>query len=305
MVAQEWKESPPCPFPLPVQENVSMTSLSTLRLGGPARYYAQVTSTQQLATLLQFCHTHRVRYLLVGKGSNCLFDDRGFAGLVLHNAIRFLEISEKGRVHVGAGYSFSHLGTATARKGLKGLEFAAGIPGSVGGAVFMNAGAQGQETADCLESVSYLTANGEIQVLPRDALIFSYRTSPFQKMDGAILSATFYCQTDQEALNRQRLLLTQRVEKQPYDQHSVGCIFANPSPGMPAGRLIDEAGLKGFAIGGVCVSTLHANFLIHTGGGTSSEMKELIEHVQEKVRLQTGIDLKREVRYIAFNTDPI
>lgn len=300
-----WKESPPCPFPLPVKEHVPLSSLSTLRLGGAARYYAAITTMQDMQLLVRFCYTHRVRYLLLGKGSNCLFDDLGFHGIVLHNKIGFLDIFPDGRLHVGAGYSFAHLGTLTARKGLRGLEFASGIPGSVGGAIFMNAGAQKAETADCLESVTYLFPDGTIQTFLRDTLLFGYRTSPFQRMNGAILSAHFHCQPDEEAPIRQRTLLAERLCKQPYNQPSAGCLFANPpSPHPSAGALIDQAGLKGFSIGGVSVSTLHANFLIHTGGGSSAKMQALIAHVHAEVLQQTGIDLKREVRYIAFNEDP-
>lgn len=255
-------------------------------------------------TFLHFCHIHQVRYFILGKGSNCLFDDQGFAGIVLHNLIRFLTFLPEGRLHVGAGYSFSHLGTVTARQGLGGLEFAAGIPASVGGAIFMNAGAQKGETADCLDSVTYLLPDGRIHTFPRADLTFSYRTSPFQKMQGAILSAHFRCYPDKEASLRQRVLLQERLKKQPYDSPSAGCIFANPSATLSAGKLIDQSGLKGFSIGGVTVSTLHANFLLHTGGGTSKQMHALIAHVQEQVNLRMGVDLKREVRYIAFNEDP-
>lgn len=304
--SQEWHESPPCPFPIAVQEHVPLSTLSTLRLGGAARYYCAVTSIQDLSTFMHFCYTHRVRYFLLGRGSNCLFDDRGFAGLVLHNKINFLEVFEDNRLHVGAGYSFAHLGSLTARKGLRGLEFASGIPGSVGGAIFMNAGAQKGETADCLESVTYLFPNGEMQTLPRESLLFGYRTSPFQRMNGVILSAYFRLFQDEEAMQRQRAMLAQRVSTQPYRHPSAGCIFANPpAPHPSAGALIDKAGLKGFSIGGVSVSNLHANFLIHTGNGSSAQMQALIAHVHSQILLQTGIDLKREVRYIAFNEDPL
>lgn len=301
-----WQESPPCPFPLPVKENVPLSSLSTLRLGGPARYYASVASAEELATFLCFCHTHRVRYFVLGKGSNCLFDDKGFAGLVLHNITHFLEFLPDCRLHVSAGYSFSHLGTLTARQNLSGLEFAAGIPASVGGAVFMNAGAQGQETKDALESVTYLFPDGQVKTLPKEDLEFGYRSSDFQKMAGIILSVHFRCHFEKEARQKQRDLLAKRVAAQPLNQPSAGCIFANPaSPHLSAGALIDQAGLKGFSIGGVSVSTLHANFLVNLRGGTSEEMKALIEHVHRRVHLKTGVDLKREVRYIAFNKDPL
>lgn len=301
-----WQASPPCPFPLPVKEHVLLSSLSTLRLGGPARYYASVSSAEDLATFLCFCHTHRVRYLVLGKGSNCLFETQGFAGLVLHNAMHFLEFLPEHRLHVSAGYSFSHLGTQVARQNLSGLEFAAGIPASVGGAIFMNAGAHAQETKDALESVTYLFPDGQIKTLPKEALEFGYRSSIFQKMAGIILSAHFRCHFDKTTRQRQRDLLAKRLSTQPLNQPSAGCIFANPpSPKSSAGALIDQAGLKGYSIGGVSVSTLHANFLVNLQGGTSEEMKALIEHVHTRVHLKTGVDLKREVRYIAFNEDPL
>ncbi|MFI5334451.1 MAG: UDP-N-acetylmuramate dehydrogenase, partial [Chlamydiales bacterium] len=238
-------------------------------------------------------------YLIVGKGSNSLFDDRGYNGLVILNKIAFCDENESGKFHVGSGYSFSLLGAQTARKKWAGLEFASGIPASVGGAVYMNAGANGCETKDTLVDVTYITEEGTSEVLPKEAVTFGYRFSSFQQKKGAIVSATFQLHPSEEARRKQLKIIEYRTETQPYGEPSAGCVFRNPS-GNFAGALIEQAGLKGAKIGGALVSLLHANFIVNGGGATAKDVLALASHVQEQVKQKTGIDLEMEIRYVNY-----
>ena len=199
---------------------------------------------------------------------------------------------------MGSGHSFSLLGVQTARKGLSGLEFASGIPASVGGAIFMNAGATGRETCESLHSVLYLHENGTQVDYQREELIFSYRTSPFQTMKGVILAARFLLRPSLTARQSQLKIIETRIRTQPYKDKSIGCIFRNPSKEITAGALIDRCGLKGTLFGGAQVSQTHANFIVNKGAATSHDVLALIQHIQRHVFEQTGIHLEPEVRLV-------
>lgn len=281
--------------------NRSLKELSTLGIGGPAKYYTEVHDIAAMQETLRLCHHHHLPYFILGKGSNTLFDDRGFAGVVIANRIQFLSKIDEETWHVGAGYSFSLLGSQTSREGLAGLEFASGIPASVGGAVFMNAGANGSETAHPLFSVDFITDEGELITFNKDELNFSYRFSTFHEMKGAIVGATFKLSKSPEARQKQLDIIHYRKNTQPYGSKSAGCIFRNPSCGH-AGALIEQSNLKGKKIGGAEVSTLHANFLINADGATSSDLLNLISYVKLKVKEETGFDLEHEVRYIPYTS---
>lgn len=276
-----------------------LSGLSTFAIGGPARYFIEVKEIALMQEVLRFCHTEKLAYFILGKGSNCLFDDKGFNGLVILNKIDFCKELSPGKFYVGAGYSFSLLGTQTAKKGFSGLEFAAGIPASVGGAVCMNAGAQSSETKDTLSEVEYIDAEGVLKCFQREELLssFSYRTSPFQNRQGAIVSATFCLEASKEARSKQLVLLDYRMGTQPYHEKSAGCVFRNPVRGS-AGALIDKCGLKGVSVGGAKVSEMHANFLVNANGATAADMKGLIHLVQSRVKELCGIELEQEIRLI-------
>ncbi len=278
------------------QQDKSLKELSTFGIGGLAQYFCEVKTIEEMQSILEHCHSQKLPFLVIGKGSNCLFDDRGFKGLVILNKICFCRF-EGALVSVGAGYSFSLLGAQTARKGWAGLEFASGIPGSVGGAVFMNAGANGAETQDTLIAVSFVDERGVLETLSKDQLAFSYRTSCFQKRKGAIVSATFSLTPAEEARKKQLGIIEYRTKTQPYQDKSAGCVFKNPE-GYAAGALIQQCGLKGKRMGGAEVSELHGNFIVNREGATAKEILELAEHVKRVVKEQTGIDLEPEIRYI-------
>ena len=281
-------------------QEIPLSQYCTFGIGGPAKSLIEIHTIEEMQKTLSYCHKNKIKILILGKGSNCLFDDKGFNGAVLVNKIDFIEEPTPGTFHVGAGYSFSLLGTQTARQGWSGLEFASGIPGSVGGAVFMNAGATGGETANVLESVEYIAEDGTKHFYTKEQLAFSYRTSSFQGKTGAIVAATFKLTTDAEARKKQIEIITKRTKTQPYGSKSAGCVFVNPSSCSSAGALIDNCGLKGFNVGGAQVSTLHANFLINADKATSKDMLALIAHVQNHVKEATGTHLHTEVRYIPY-----
>lgn len=285
------------PLQMPFREHVPLKGFCTFGIGGPARYLCEVRNTEHMQQAIQWCRKNDIPYIVIGKGSNCLFDDKGYCGAVIINKIDFLREPIPGTFHAGAGYSFALLGVQTARKGWSGLEFASGIPASVGGAVCMNAGANGTETCQSLLSVDFVNEQGELQLLQKSDLAFSYRCSPFQKWKGAIVGATFALVRNPYARTQQIQIVNKRKQTQPYGSMSAGCIFLNPACGH-AGALIERCGLKGLTIGGAQVSHIHANFLINTGSATCQEMQELIDVVKRKVKDQTGIELHSEVRYI-------
>lgn len=284
---------------LAVQQEVSLKDHSTFRIGGKARYFVPVKTTDEMKEALAFARQHSLKAFLLGKGSNCLFDDRGFNGLVILNRIDTLQEDDHGTFTVGSGFSFSRLGFMTAKLGWSGLEFAAGIPGTVGGAIYMNAGAHNQDTASALESVKYMNEDLVCTDVAAHALSFSYRKSPFQHMRGIILSATFklkVCPTAQETV---RELISSRRATQPLEAASAGCYFRNP-PGDSAGRLIEAAAMKGVSVGGASVSTKHANFIINAQDATSSDVLALAALVRQRVNDLSGLDLQSEVRFIPY-----
>lgn len=279
------------------QCNRSLSEFSTFGIGGPIRYFTEASSIEEMEEAHRFAKENQIPYLILGKGSNCLFSDRGFDGLAILNKIDFCEWKES-EVSVGSGYSFSLLGVQSARKGFSGLEFASGIPATVGGAVYMNAGANGRETCDCLQSVLFLQEDGTKRELKREELSFSYRHSPFQRMKGIILSASFSLRPDEAARKSQLQIIDYRLKTQPLKEKSAGCVFRNPAGGVSAGALIDQAGLKGLSVGGAKVSEIHANFIVNAGKASASDVLALMKIIQERVKEKTGIDLEPEIRQI-------
>ncbi|XP_042475443.1 UDP-N-acetylenolpyruvoylglucosamine reductase-like isoform X1 [Macadamia integrifolia] len=278
-----------------------LSELSTLGIGGPCNYFLQVFNPTQLVSAIRYCTEHSIRFIIIGKGSNCLFDDLGFDGCVILNRIDYLERIEPGIYRAGSGYPFNKLGVHCCNEGFGGLEFSGGVPGTVGGAVYMNAGANGQETADTIDTVEIVTIDGRNQTLHRNDLTFGYRRSSFQEMENmaAIVAVTFQLKPSALARERQRAYLQRRRSSQPLVERSAGSVFQNPSGlGISAGELIERAGLKGFSLGGAKVSDIHANFFINSGRATSQEMLELIDFVKARINTTFGIQLEEEIQYI-------
>lgn len=285
--------------PLEIQENKPLRETCTLGIGGPARYFIEIRTIEHAHEALDFARKKKLPFHVLGKGSNSLFDDRGYHGIIINNKIDFFKELEEGRFQVGAGYNFSLLGAQTARQGWAGLEFASGIPGSVGGAIFMNAGANGSETAHAVESVSFLHAAGAKQVLATKEMLFGYRSSLFHQLSGIIIDATFKLSQKPQARQKQLEIIEYRKKTQPYAEKSAGCIFRNPC-GLSAGALIEKAGLKGHAIGAAKVSEKHANFIVNSGNASSAQFLALISIVQSEVKMHFGIELESEIRHIPF-----
>jgi UDP-N-acetylmuramate dehydrogenase len=278
------------------EEGRPLNDLTTFGIGGAAKYFIEVQSIPQLQDVISHCYQKNLRYLVLGKGSNILFSDQGYNGVVILNKIHFCE-QQEGIFNVGAGYSFSLLGSQTARKGWAGLEFASGIPGSVGGAVYMNAGANGGETFQYLTEVTYVNEKGKMEVLPKGKLQWGYRSSSFQTLKGAIAAAKFHLIPSAEARSRQLKIIEYRTKTQPYSDMSAGCIFRNAAHAS-AGALIEQSGLKGYSIGGAEVSPLHANFIVNRKDATAQNVIDLAAHVKKVVHEKTGHDLEMEIRVI-------
>jgi len=279
-----------------LQESVPLSLYSTWKVGGTARFLACCDSVEDIVQLLPFVRSQGLPLLVVGRGSNVLFSDAGYDGVVIIMTSK--KLAHDGAVwRADAGVSFTRMGILSSRAGWSGLEFAAGIPASVGGAVFMNAGAHGCETRDTLEQVELLLPSGEVvrEVVQREQ--FSYRHSPYQERQVLILSATFRLSCDHEAAERQRFWLQSRTESQPYDEPSAGCVFRNQKDHC-AGALIDRCGLKGCRVGDAMVSLKHGNFIVNAGRATAAEITGLIELVQTRVFQETGVFLEKEVRLI-------
>lgn len=282
----------------PFQTDKYLKEVSTFGIGGLARLFIEVSEIEQMKSILAYSKENSIPFFILGKGSNCLFDDRGFDGLVIQNKISYLKIVECG-IEVGAGYSFSMLGLKTAKQGLSGLEFASGIPATVGGAIFMNAGANGRETSETLLEVSFVDEEGILHIWTKKELQFAYRFSSFHKKKGAIVSAKFLLVPSKEARSKQFSIIKYRKETQPYNELSIGCFFKNPSEGS-AGALIEKAGLKGFSLGGAEVSSKHANFIVNKQDAKAKDVLTLAKQVQEKVKESMGIELEMEVRCIPY-----
>ncbi|KAI5070626.1 hypothetical protein GOP47_0014969 [Adiantum capillus-veneris] len=286
-----------------ISQGKLLREVSSWGVGGPAKLFCEVHHELQLASALSYCNEQSIPFLVIGKGSNCLFDDRGFDGCIILNRLSFLKRLASGVYQVGSGYPFNVLGVQTANDGFTGLEFASGIPGTVGGAVYMNAGADGQETASALKSVEVITVFGMKCKISREELVFGYRSSPFQNAQGfaAISSATFALTSSANSREEQRKFLNRRKQTQPLGERSAGCVFKNPGSGcQSAGSFIDKAGLKGMSIGGAKVSEVHANFITNACNSSAKDMMELISLVKEQVRSKFGVELEEEFIYIPF-----
>lgn len=270
---------------------------TTWRIGGPADLLIQPKDKASLQKALQIIHRHEIPWNVIGRGSNLLVRDRGIRGAVLKVAEGLSHCEFRGEeVCVGAGYSMIRLAVETGKMGLTGMEFAGGIPGTVGGAVYMNAGAHGSDLSRILIDAEILFENGESKVLSNEELSFSYRTSLLQKQKGIVLEARFQLRTGDRkeiaatlAANKER-----RRNTQPLQMPCAGSVFRNP-PNDHAGRLIEAAGLKGYQIGGAQVSEKHSNFIVNFGGATAADVLTLINHVRSTILEKNGIDLHPEV----------
>ena len=284
---------------LPVSAEEPLSKYTSFRIGGPARRMAFPRNAEQLVLLLNFAGECGARPYVLGNGTNVLFPDEGVDRLVISTRdMADIQLLVGGRVRAGAGASLARTAVFACQKGLAGLEFAHGIPGSVGGGVIMNAGAYDGELKDAVESVVfYYLPDQSLYEMPHDNCAFGYRTSFFQKTPGCvILSAVFRLKKgDGEAIAaKMRELNQRRRDKQPLDLPSAGSAFRRPENGYAA-ALIDEAGLKGYTVGGAQVSEKHAGFVVNTGKATSHDVYDLMMHIRKTVYEKSGTVLVPEM----------
>ncbi|MDD6797089.1 MAG: UDP-N-acetylmuramate dehydrogenase [Clostridia bacterium] len=274
---------------------------TTFRIGGNADYFVKPESIEEIKALTECAKRHGIAYYVLGNGSNMLISDEGYRGMIIRLGEEFSDITmqDNDMISVQAGAKLSRIGNEAAAKGLTGFEFASGIPGTVGGAVVMNAGAYGGEIKDIIVSATVLTQEGNVVTLSNDELELGYRTSIIQKKGYIVLLAVFKLEKGDEAQIRSRMkeLAEKRREKQPLEYPSAGSTFKRPE-GFFAGKLIADAGLKGFKVGGAQVSEKHAGFVINTGSATACDVIELTDEVKRKIKQIYGVELELEVKKI-------
>jgi UDP-N-acetylmuramate dehydrogenase len=287
-----------------IRINEPLAPHTWMKVGGPADYYLEPQSRAEVIKIVNYFRQHEYPILILGRGSNLLVSDEGFRGAVinLENALNRIHIEEN-LVVVEAGVRLSKFVDFCIQHSLAGVEMLPGIPGTVGGAVVMNAGAYGGETADYLTEVE-VVRDGLVQLIPKERCGFSYRRSAFEH--DVVLAATFRLfQGDKEELQRRRReFIMKRNETQPLELPNSGSMFKNPA-GTYAAKLIEQVGLKGKRIGGAQISPRHANFIVNLGGATAEDIMRLLDLARRSVYQNTGIQMELEVKLVGFPTEVV
>lgn len=300
--AKSMSSAPPVPkvkFRGRMLENEPLASYTTYRIGGPARFLVMPGDADDVAKALQLAQDRGLPWLALGLGSNVLVKDGGFPGVVVRIGKGLDRFEMKGATAiVGAGVATPILARRTAEAGFAGVERFRGIPGTVGGGVYMNAGAHGAEFAEVLTEVTVMDGKGRVRQIPRKQISFKYRSSNLGSV--IVLEAKLALIEEPPAKLKeiQDKLLRWRKAGTPFDQPCCGSVFKNPGGTRTAGVLIDECGLKGFTVGGAQVSPQHANYIVNTGNATASDVLKVIEHVRKTVAKKTGVELELEVKVI-------
>jgi UDP-N-acetylmuramate dehydrogenase len=290
-----------------VEANVNLAEFTTYRVGGPAQWFIAPHSLEQLQASVAWANQEGLPIMALGAGSNLLISDRGLPGLIIVTRhLRDQTFDEtSGQITVAAGKPIPRLCGQLAKQGWAGFEWAVGIPGTIGGAVVMNAGAHGGDISDSLVKTLVLQPDGNVLTLNKEDLRYSYRSSSLQGSQQIVLQATFVLQPGQSPNVVQQLTdshINHRLTTQPYDLPSCGSVFRNPLP-QKAGQLIEQSGLKGFRVGGAQVSEKHANFIVNCSGATASDIYTLIFKIQKNIEAQWGIKLHPEVKILGdFDT---
>lgn len=286
---------------IPYKENIHLRDYTTFQIGGPCPLGVFPETVHQLQFVMKWLCEADAPYFVLGNGSNILASDKGYEGvLIFTQSLRDISL-ENHIVRCSAGVSLSKLCAFAASHALSGLEFAWGIPGSLGGAVYMNAGAYGGEIKDVIESCTFLEEDGTLRTFSAKDLDLSYRHSCFTGTKRIILEASFALHPDDKEAIQARMddYIGRRTSKQPLDKPSAGSAFKRPKGGY-ASALIEQCGLKGYTIGGAQVSEKHSGFLINANNATAADMEALIHHVQRVVKEQTGFSLECEVIHLGF-----
>ncbi len=271
-------------------------------IGGETTAYIEVSTIDELAALARFHRNWGVPIAIIGRGSNLLVSDKGFNGISVRLIDQLAKLEVNGNtVTVGAGHPLPGLSKVMSKQGLSGVEFALGIPGSVGGALIMNAGAWGSSFGDVVTDVTVMRDTGELIKLTHDEANFEYRHSGLDNYFCVIGAMLRLQHGDVGTITAQMQdFFRQKTETQPFAEENAGCIFKNP-PGDSAGRLIDISGLKGHRIGGAEVSTVHGNFILNMDNATAADVLDLVAYIQKKVHEKTGISLQTEVKRLGFD----
>lgn len=284
-----------------------MKGHTTFRVGGPARYLAEPKDAGELAGVIEACRGAGMPYTIVGNGSNLLVSDAGYDGVVIHLFRNMSRLEVRGnRMTLEAGVLLARAANTACREGLAGLEFASGIPGTVGGALVMNAGAYGGEMKDVVRRVKALAADGMLREYTNEEMDFGYRRSRISREKSIVLEAELELRPGRTEEIRARMdeLKEQRTKKQPLEYASAGSTFQRPQ-GYFAGKLIEDAGLRGFRVGDAQVSEKHCGFVINRGDATASEIAELIRQVQKRVYETSGVRLQTEVKFLGFGEERV
>ncbi|WP_227935727.1 UDP-N-acetylmuramate dehydrogenase [Alkalihalobacillus deserti] len=283
-----------------IKENEHLSNHTTWKIGGPADVLIEPDNLESLKRLINLITLHNIPWRVIGRGSNLLVADGGIEGVVikLGKGLDYLEINED-LIKVGGGYPLIKLATVISRKGLSGLEFAGGIPGSVGGAVFMNAGAHGSDISNILKEALILFSDGRLEWIKGEDMGFSYRTSRLQNEKGICVEAVFQLEKGEkeEIVKHMQAYKDYRRESQPWKHPTCGSVFRNPLPHY-AGQLIEKAGLKGYQIGGAQISPMHANFIVNVEEAKAQDVVDLITHVKETIKAKHDIEIETEVELI-------
>ena len=281
-----------------MEKNYPLHQLTSWKIGGPAEVVYWPPTIKDLLIVWQHAQKAQIPVWLIGRGSNLLISDEGLSGIVLMTtALRAIQWEDY-KVQVEAGYPLARLAQETGERGWSGLEFARGIPGSLGGAVVMNAGAHGGEMAPLIRSVTALRADGTIKKFERSELEFAYRSCSLRGQAWVLETQLEFSAGDREQiLKNMKEYLIRRSVNQPLEKPNAGSVFRNP-PGDSAGRLIEVAGWKGKSIGDAQVSDKHANFIVNTGKARSNDVLALIEGIQKDIQSRFGITLQTEVEYL-------
>ena len=277
-----------------------MKKHTTFRIGGPADYYLCPHSAKEIQQIVEICREERIPYFILGNGSNLLVSDQGYRGVVIQLWKNVSDILVEGcRIRAKAGASLAKIAGEALEEGLTGMEFAAGIPGTLGGAVVMNAGAYGGEMKDILQEALVMDEQGEIFTLKKEELHLGYRTSIIKEKGYIVLAAALELKPGDRKEIKEKMdeLKQRRVEKQPLDMPSAGSTFKRPE-GYFAGKLIMDAGLRGFSVGGAQISEKHCGFVVNTGKATANDVLTLIREVQKRVRDKFGVELETEVKFL-------
>ncbi len=280
--------------------DVPMKEHTSFKIGGNAEFFITAKTTDELKAVISLCRENNVPYMLIGNGSNLLISDEGIKGAVIRLEGDFKNIIVNGdEIVAGAGASLTKLCLDAYKASLTGLEFGYGIPGSVGGAVYMNAGAYGGEMKDVIVSCTHLDKDLNIGTFALDELDLSYRHSAYMKDEYIILSVNLKLKKGDSTSIKARMdeLMQKRMDKQPLEYPSAGSVFKRPE-GAFAASLIEECGLKGRAVGGAVVSEKHSGFIVNKGGATCKDVLDLVKIVQDEVKEKTGFELHREIIHI-------